>query len=116
MRKVAKNSEKGTMKRSRPALNPEARENQLIALAVDLAEQQLIAGTASSQVITHYLKLGSSKEKLEREKLEEENKLLRAKTEKIQSDKKSDTFYQEVLKQFKIYSGTSDDEEDYFDD
>ena len=62
----------------RPALTPEARENQLIALAIDRAEQQLLDGTASSQVITHYLKLGSSRERLERERLENENKLIRA--------------------------------------
>lgn len=62
-------------------LTPESRENQMVYLAVDLAEQQLRDGTASSQVITHFLKLGSTKEKLEKEKLEEENKLLKAKTE-----------------------------------
>ena len=58
----------------RPALTPEARENQLISLAVDLAEQQLRDGTASSQVITHYLKLGSTKEKIEKEILEKQKK------------------------------------------
>ena len=63
----------------RPALTPEARENQLIYLATNLAEQQLRDGTASSQVITHYLKLGSSKEKLEQEILKENKKLLTAK-------------------------------------
>ena len=67
----------------RPALTPEAREKQLIALAVDLAEKQLIEGTASAQVISHFLKLGSSKETLEKEKLEEENKLLRARTKAL---------------------------------
>ena len=56
----------------RPALTPEARENQLISLAVDLAEKQLQEGTASSQVITHYLKLGSTKEKIEKEILEKQ--------------------------------------------
>ena len=69
----------------RPALTPEARENQMIALAGNLAEKQLQEGTASSQVITHYLKLGSSKYQLENEKLREENKLLVAKTEALQS-------------------------------
>ena len=64
-------------KSRRPAMSPDARENQMINLAVDLAEKQLEEGTASSQVITHFLKLGSSKERLEREKLEEENKLLK---------------------------------------
>ena len=100
-----KNKKENT-KKIRPALNPDSRENQLIALAVDLAERQLLEGTASSQVITHYLKLGSSKERLEREKLEEENKLLRAKTEALQANQRSDTLYAEVLKAFRVYSGT----------
>ena len=69
MKKV-KISPESSGRRMRPALTPEARENQLVSLAVDLAEQQLRDGTASSQVITHYLKLGSTKERLEKEKLE----------------------------------------------
>ena len=92
--------------RFRPALTPEARENQLIALASDLAEQQLREGTASSQVITHYLKLGSMKERLEREKLEQENALLRAKTESLQSAKRVEELYESALKAMKNYSGT----------
>ena len=72
MNKVTNINKKSPVKRGRPALTPEARENQLISLAIDLAEQQLRDGTASSQVITHYLKLGSTKEKLEREKLKNE--------------------------------------------
>lgn len=95
----------------RPALTPEARENQMIALAVDLAEKQLMEGTASSQVITHYLKLATSKERLEREKLEEENKLLRAKTEAIERDKQTDELYLKVLAAMKSYRG-----QDYEDD
>ena len=80
----------------RPALTPEARENQMIALAVNLAEKQLQEGTASSQVITHFLKLGSTKERLEKEKLEEENKL-----------------YSEALNAMRRYSGqgAKDDED-----
>lgn len=101
--------DKKATRKIRPALNPDARENQLISLAVDLAEKQLLEGTASSQVITHYLKLGSSKERLEREKLEEENKLLRAKTERLQADKRSDAFYEEVLKAYNVYRGESDE-------
>jgi hypothetical protein len=93
-------------KRSRPpATTPEARENQLIALAVDLAEKQLSKGTASSQVITHYLKLGSTRERLEKERLEEENKLLKAKTEQIQSAKKVEELYANALKAMSTYSG-----------
>ena len=96
----------------RPALTPEARENQMIALAVDLAEQQLREGTASSQVITHYLKLGSTKERLEKEKLEEENKLLRAKTENIKSMKRSEELMEEALRAFRQYNGQVD-KDDY---
>ena len=92
-------------RKMRPASTPEARENQLISLAVDLAEQQLRDGTASSQVITHYLKMGSYKEKLERERLEEENKLLRAKTEQLRSQKSSEELYAKALKAMGIYSG-----------
>lgn len=104
----------GSTRKMRPALSPEARENQLISLAVDLAEQQLREGTASSQVITHYLKLGSMREKLERERLEEENKLLKAKTESLQSQKRMEELYAEAIKAMKNYGGQGDqDEYDY---
>jgi hypothetical protein len=89
----------------RPALNPETREGQLISLAVDLAEQHLRDGTASSQVITHYLKLGSTKERLEKEKLIEENKLLRAKTEAIESSKDMKKLYEEAIEAMRRYGG-----------
>lgn len=92
-------------KSRRPAMTPDARENQMINLAVDLAEKQLEEGTASSQVITHFLKLGSSKERLEREKLEEENKLLRAKTENLQSQKRVEELYAEALAAMRRYNG-----------
>lgn len=95
-------------KKMRPALTPEARENQMVALAVDLAEEQLRNGTASSQVITHYLKLGSTTKKLEKEKLEKENELLKAKTEAIQSDKRNNELYAKVLVAMGIYSGRGD--------
>lgn len=95
----------------RPALSPEARENQMISLAVDLAEKQLMEGTASSQVITHYLKLGSSKDRLEREKLEKENELLRAKTEALQSAQRVEELYTNALNAMRIYSGEEDSDE-----
>ena len=94
-----------------PAYTPEAREAQLIALAVDRAEQQLRDGTASSQVITHYLKLAGSRDRLEREKLEEENKLLRARTEAIKSEKRNEELFQKVIDAMRRYSG-NDDEDD----
>jgi hypothetical protein len=102
--------------RQRPAMTPEARENQMISYATDLAEKQLLDGSASAQVITHYLKLGSAKEKLEKEKLIEENKLLRAKTESLQSAKRVEELYAQALDAMREYSGTmftKDDEQDY---
>lgn len=92
-------------RRRPPATTPEARENQLIALAVDLAEQQLSEGTASSQVISHYLKLASSKERLEKERLTHEVELLKAKTEAIHSAKRVEELYKEALNAMKAYSG-----------
>ena len=99
------------VKKIRPALTPEARENQMISLAVDLAEKQLQEGTASSQVITHYLKLGSMRERLEREKLAEENKLLRAKTKSIEEAADMKDLYVNAIKAMARYSGNGDDEE-----
>lgn len=94
-----------TKRKIRPALTPEARENQLIALAVDLVEKRLIEGTASSQETTHFLKLGSTKNQLEMEKLREENKLLQARTEALQSAKKSEELFNEAIKAMQRYSG-----------
>ena len=111
MAKVKAASSSSSTRKRRPALTPEARENQMIALAVDLAEKQLMEGTASSQVITHFLKLGSSKAELEREKLAMENELIRAKTESIQSQKKMEEVYLNALNAMKRYSGHGDDNE-----
>ena len=98
--------------RGRPALTPEARENQMIALAVDLAEEQLRNGTASSQVVTHYLKLGSSKEKLEKEILEKQKELITAKTESIRAAKRVDELYAEAITAMRAYSGDRGDEDE----
>ena len=98
-------------KRMRPALSPEARENQLISLAVDLVEQRLLDGTASSQETTHFLKLGSMKHRLEMEKLQEENKLLQAKTEALQSAKRVEELYAEAISAMRRYSGNGDKDE-----
>lgn len=106
-----------TKKRIRPATTPEARENQLIALAVDLAEKQLLEGTASSQVITHYLKLGSTKEKIEQDILREQKKLVQAKTENLQSAKRIEELYTKAISAMRSYSGQLDkDDDDDFDD
>ena len=105
-----------TRKKIRPALTPEARENQMISLAVDLAEKQLMEGTASSQVITHYLKLGSTKERIEKEILEKQKELISAKTESLQSAKRIEELYTDAISAMRRYSGqggSDDDEEDY---
>ena len=87
-------------------------------MAVDLAEKQLIEGTASSQVITHYLKLGSTKEKIEREILEKQKELIEAKTENLQSPKRIEELYTNAINAMKNYSGqtNNDSEEDEDDD
>ena len=111
MAKAKATSSPNASRKMRPALTPESRENQLISLAVDLVEQRLIDGTASAQEVTHFLKLGTTKERLEREKLEEENKLLRAKTENLQSQKKMEEMYEQALDAMRDYSGKGDPDE-----
>lgn len=113
MAKVKKVESSDKTRKRRPALTPETRESQMISLAVDLAEKQLMEGTASSQVITHFLKLGSTKERLEKEKLEEENKLLKAKTEALQSAKRVEELYADAISAMKRYSGNGGSDDDY---
>ena len=109
---MAKAKTTGKVRKIRPALTPEARENQLISLATDLVEQRLLDGSASSQETTHFLKLGSSKNRLELEKLEEENKLLRARTEALQSQKRIEELYTNALNSMRRYSGQGDPDEE----
>ena len=97
----------------RPALTPEAEENQCISLAMDQAKRQLADGTAPSQIVTHFLKLGTTKAQLEREKLEHETKLLEARTEALQSAKRVEELYEDALKAMRSYSGQGDEEDDY---
>lgn len=106
-----KNSSSEPTRKLRPALSPEAQENRMISLAVDLAERQLIEGTASSQVITHYLKLATTKEKLERELLEKELALKQAKTEALQSAKRIEELYSEAISAMRNYSGQGEPDE-----
>ena len=95
----------------RPALSPDAREQQMIALAMDLVEKRLREGTATSQETTHLLKLATSREQLEKEKLELEKELLQAKTENIRSQERSEALFEEAIKAMKTYSGGHDDTE-----
>lgn len=109
MAKVKVNT--GNTTKMRPALTSDAKEKQMISLAEDLAEQQLRDGTASSQVITHYLKLATARERLEREKLEKENQLLIAKAEALQSAKRVEELYTNALNAMRNYSGQGDPDE-----
>lgn len=103
-KRVTASSGSGIQRRP-PATTPEGREQQLVGLAVELAERQLVDGTASAQVITHYLKIASGREKLEREKLAQENELLRAKVQQIGSGEEIKELYENALSAMRAYSG-----------
>lgn len=105
---MAKAKAESQVRASRPGLTPEAEENQCIALAMNLVKKRLEEGTASSQETTHFLKLGSTKAMLEREKLIAENALLAAKKEQIENDQKESEMYEEALNAFRRYSGNGD--------
>lgn len=111
MPKVAASNPAGKPRNSRPAMDPDDRDKQLVALAVDLAEKQLRDGTASSQVITHYLKIGSPHYRLEKEKLELENELTKAKAESIKQASNRDETYQKAIEAMRRYSGNGDPDE-----
>lgn len=98
------------MARTTPGKTVASRERQMVGLAVDLAEQQLRDGSASSAVITHYLKLGASDYRLRIEKLERENQLLRAKTESVESIRRSEELAKDALNAIKRYTGNYDNE------
>jgi hypothetical protein len=98
--------------RRAPATTPDERENQLIEAAVDLAEQQLRSGEASAQVITHYLKLGSSRERLEQARLTNEVALLETKREVMESEKRTEELIAAALNAMRTYSGAADPEQE----
>lgn len=105
MPRLKKQSSSEPAKKMRPALTPEARENQMISLAVDLAEKQLMEGTASAQVITHYLKLGATTAQFEKEQLRLENELLKAKAEALKSQERQEELYKSAIEAMRNYSG-----------
>lgn len=113
MNKAKAVSASDTSRKMRPALTPEARENQMISLAVGLAEQQLIQGTASSQVITHFLKLGSTRAQIEKEMLTEQKQLVAAKTESIKAAQRIEALYGEAMDAMRSYSGQGEPNDDY---
>lgn len=116
MKKAPKIDETCEKVKRRPARNPESRMNQLVALAVDLVEQRLLNGTATSQETTTIIRYGTSQSKLETEMMEERINLMKAKREAIESAKKSDETYKEALEAMRAYSGMGDAdvEEDIF--
>lgn len=121
MAKVKAPNTSGQRKPMRPALTPEARENQLISLAIDLVEQRLLDGTASSQETTHFLKLATNKAKLERERFELENELIRAKTQALKDQADMKVLYADAIAAMRRYSGHGsvdydDEESDDYDD
>lgn len=106
MKKENSNTIQGNkVRKLRPALSPEAREQQLISLAVDQAEKQLREGTASSQVITHFLKMGSTRERIEKEILEKQRELISAKTQALQSAERVEELYKNALEAMRNYKG-----------
>ena len=108
MEKVTAN----TTRKRPPATTPESRENQMIALAMDVVEERLRNGTASSQETTHFLKLGSIKERKELALLEQELELKKAKTEAIQSAKRVEELYSKALKAMKSYTGAEEGDDE----
>lgn len=106
------NEEPKVKRRQAPGRTIEARENQITRLAYDLAEKRIRNGTATSQEVTHFLKIGSTISQLEKAKLDKENELLEAKTEAIKSQKKVEELYANALSAMKSYSGQEDLEDD----
>lgn len=112
---MARRNREEPQKQTRPATTIEGRENQLVNFAVDLAEKQLRDGTASSQVISHYLKLGSTRELLEQDRLRGENELLKAKIDQLSSQKRIEELYESALQAMRQYAGHDTDDEVYED-
>lgn len=100
-------------RKSRPPLTPEAQENKMISLAMDLAEQQLRDGTASSQLITEFVKRGSTKARLEKEMMEEQKELMKAKREALESAQRVEALYADAIKAMRHYGGHDSQDEDY---
>lgn len=107
MPRTRKVSETKQVKKTRPAISPEARENQLIAMAYDLVEQRLKDGTATSQETTSLIKLGNTKARLEIEKMRYETELVKAKTEAIESSSNAEKLFEEAMKAMQEYSGNA---------
>jgi|SRR5699024_8579277 len=99
-------SAKKKTRQSKPASTPEAREKQLVSLAVDLAEKQLKEGTASPSIINHYLKIASKRETLERDILERQARLIESKAESMSKDREAEQLAKEAIEAMKSYSSS----------
>lgn len=113
---VSSTPKKQQLQRGAPATTPEARENQLIGMAYDRAEQQIADGTASSQVLVHFLKLKSEREELEKERLRRQIAVLEAQREQYGSIEAQTQLYENALKAFSRYQGNDVEEEEFYDD
>lgn len=102
---MPKSSKSTTKKSLPPASTPEMRENQIIAAAMDLAEERILDGTASNSLLIHYLRLGSTKERLEKDFLTKKMEHLEAKTEAIYEAKKVDEMYAKAVNAMRVYNG-----------
>ena len=111
-----KNTTETTPTKRRTAINPEARESQLISYAYDLVEQRLLDGTASAQETVHFLKLATQEQRKKEERMELENQLIKAKTEQIQSQKHIEELYAEAISAMREYGGKGGSDEDEYDD
>ena len=110
MRRAKTTNESGSKRTIRPALTPEARENQLIELAMDLVEKRILEGTASSQETTHFLKLGSQKARLEKEALEKQIELMEAKKNNLAAAAQMGEMYEEAIKSMRRHSGQGEED------
>lgn len=112
----SEDEEERVERRSAPALNPEAREQELINDALNLAAKQMREGTASSQVITHFLKLGTERERTERELLQLNKELVKAKTEALEAQRRNQEMFENAIHAMGVYNGDEDDYDDEYDD
>ena len=107
-----KQVENSPRKRRAPASSPEAREKQMIALAINRVEERMRNGTASAQEYVHFLKLASTKEQLELEKIRNENELLKAKKAALESAKRTEEMYTKAIAAMRSYAGVTDGNDD----
>lgn len=101
-------------KKRKKALTPEARENQIIALVIDVEEERIRNGQATAQELIHWMKLASAKARLEQKKLENENLLIQAKVDAIKAQQNTEELYKKALAAMRSYQGEPE-EEDYDD-